>query len=629
MLQEEGIDQAIDLVQQGKLEQAKAVCETLGQKVGEQATLLFLQGAIAIKSQAPEEALPYLRRATALAPDELNYRKILADVLFHQGEIEDALHQYRRILAITPNNLGVICRSAQCLKRLGRIDDAITSLRMALSLNPAHPIARLEMARILRARGETEAAVSEIQKLSRLRDDLTFEAMHASWLLPVIPGSSEEMTAARVRYETMVEALARCHGSIEEKLLLETTTNFMAAYQGVDDRPYQEAIASFYRRNCPSLSYQAPHVSASPATRPASEKIRVGFLSTNFYNHTVGKLYRGIIAELDRTAFEVYVFGGDEGDEIAGFIEGQCDQFYQLPPNLPEARNLVEACRLDILVYADIGLSPLSYFLAFARLARVQCVGWGHPVTSGLSSIDYFISSELLEDADIEHAQSYYRETLWRLSLPPTYLYPVQKPVPGNGPDLSFAEGKTLYVCLQSLFKIHPDFDALLVKVLHLDPDGVCVFIDGQAGWSDILMARWQSLDRAIENRVHFLPQLDQNAFLALIEAADVILDTIFFCGGITSVEALSLGTPVVTWPNTRALRAKVTAAYYEEIGVTECIAESAENYVAIASRLGTDRAWRDSISRSIKAQNHLLFKRREVLDELAHLFKSSLIENL
>ena len=144
MLQEKGIEQAIDLVQQGKLEQARAVCETLGQKVGEQATLLFLQGAIAIKSQAPEEALPYLHRATALAPDELNYRKILADVLFHQGEIEDALHQYRRILAITPDNLGVICRSAQCLKRLGRIDDAITSLRLALSLNPAHPIARLE-----------------------------------------------------------------------------------------------------------------------------------------------------------------------------------------------------------------------------------------------------------------------------------------------------------------------------------------------------------------------------------------------------------------------------------------------------------------------------------------------------
>ena len=125
------------------------------------------------------------------------------------------------------------------------------------------------------------------------------------------------MAAARACYENMVEALAHCHGSIDEQLLLETTTNFMAAYQGVDDRPYQEAIASFYRTNCPSLSYQAPHVSASPAARPASGKIRVGFLSTNFYNHTIGKLYRGIIAELDRTAFEVYVFGGDEVDEIA------------------------------------------------------------------------------------------------------------------------------------------------------------------------------------------------------------------------------------------------------------------------------------------------------------------------
>ena len=199
MLHEEGIDLATELVQQGKLEQATAVCETLRQKVGEQATLLFLQGAIAIKSRAPGVAVPYLRRAIALAPDELHYRKILADVLFDQGETEDAIYQYRRILAITPKSLGVICRSAQCLKRLGRLDEAITSLRTALSLNPAHPIAGLEMARSLRAKGETEAAVSEIQKLSKLRDDVTFEAMHASWLLPVIPSSSEEMTAARVR----------------------------------------------------------------------------------------------------------------------------------------------------------------------------------------------------------------------------------------------------------------------------------------------------------------------------------------------------------------------------------------------------------------------------------------------
>ena len=349
-------------------------------------------------------------------------------------------------------------------------------------------------------------------------------------------------------------------------------------------------------------------------------------MSTNFCNHTIGKLYRGIIAELDRTAFEVYVFGGDQEDEIAGFIKGHCDQFHQLPSDLPEARHVVAACRLDILVYADIGLSTLSYFLAFARLARVQCVGWGHPVTTGLASVDYFISSELLEDADVGHAQSQYRETLWRLSLPPTYLYPVQKQVPGEGPDLSFAEGKNLYVCLQTLFKIHPDFDALLVEVLHRDPDGVCVFIDGQAGWSDIVRARWKNLDCEIESRVYFLPRLDQNAFLALIEAADVILDTIFFCGGISSVEALSLGTPIVTWPNRQVLSAKVTAAYYQEIGVTDCIAESAEDYVAKAVRLGTDRAWRATMSRRLLAQNQLLFKRREVLDELAHLFESSLI---
>ena len=140
------------------------------------------------------------------------------------------------------------------------------------------------------------------------------------------------------------------------------------------------------------------------------------------------------------------------------------------------------------------------------------------------------------------------------------------------------------------------------------------------------MRARWEELYSGVNKRIHFLPRLDQNAFLALINAADVILDTIFCCGGISSAEALSQGTPIVTWPNSDLLFAKVTTAYYEEIGISDCIAVDAQDYVAKAVRLGTDRAWREAVSQRISDQNHLLFKRREVLDELEEFFKSSLL---
>ena len=508
---------------------------------------------------------------------------------------------------------------------LGRLGEATEALRAAVSQNPAYHPAVLKLAQLMRTEGDTKAAVKEIQKLSNLRGDLTFEAMCASWILPVVPRSKEEMDDARERYQAATMELELLKGSIDEKLLLGTTTNFMAVYQGLDDRLYQEAIANFFRTNCPSLSYRAPHLEQRPSVNSGQTKIRIGFVSTNFYNHTVGKLFRGIIAGLNREVFDVFVFGGEEKDEIALFIKNNCYQFDELPRDLPKARQVIANTRLDIIVYADIGMSPLTYFLAFSRLARVQCAGWGHGVTTGLVSIDYFISSFHLQEADFEKAQSHYTENLVRLTLPPTYLYPIQKPKHNDTPNIAFADGKNRYVCLQSLFKIHPDFDLILVEILRRDPNGICIFIEGQVGWSKILRARWEELESGINTRIHFLPRLDQNAFLALINAADVILDTIFCCGGISSAEALSQGTPIVTWPNSDLLFAKVTTAYYQEIGIMDCIAIDTEDYVAKSVRLGTDRAWRKAVSKRISEQNHLLFKRREVLDELEKFFKSSL----
>ena len=619
------IERVFELIQDGKLSQARIICQELRQKFGEHATILFLLGTIAIKSKAPADALPYLRRAIDLEPEDLEFRKVLGTALQDQEQPNEALVHYKYVLDVAPDTPKIIYKSAQCHELLGRIDEAIEALRTAVSLNPAFYPAVLKLAQLMRAEGDTKAAVKEIRELSNLRGDLTFEAMCASWILPVVPRSKEEMDDARERYQAATMALELLKGSIDEKLLLGTTTNFMAVYQGLDDRRYQEAIASFFRTNCPSLSYRAPHLEQGLTTTSSQTKIRIGFVSTNFYNHTVGKLFRGIIAELNSKVFDVFVFGGQEKDEIARFIKNNCYQFHELPHDLPEARRVITNTRLDIIVYADIGMSPLTYFLAFSRLARVQCAGWGHGVTTGLTSLDYFISSFHLQEADFEKAQSHYSEKLLRLTLPPTYLYPIQKPKPDDIPDLSFADGKTRYVCLQSLFKIHPDFDSILVEILCRDPNGICIFIDGRAGWSEILRSRWEKLSNGINTRIYFLPRLDQNGFLALINAADVILDTIFCCGGISSAEALSQGTPIVTWPNSELLFAKVTTAYYEEIGIMDCIAKSGEDYVAKSVRLGTDRAWRKAVSQRISEQNHLLFKRREVLDELEIFFKSSL----
>src|SRR5262249_18408687 len=148
-------------------------------------------------------------------------------------------------------------------------------------------------------------------------------------------------------------------------------------------------------------------------------------------NHTIGELFRGTIAQLDRKTFALTVGAlGRAHDATTQFLQTHADTYLELSPNLPAAREQLAAQALDILVYPDIGMEEWSYSLAFTRLAPVQCVLWGHPVTTGIDTIDYFLSSELL---DVPEAQTHYTETLVRLPTLPVYYYRPVLPAPLPG----------------------------------------------------------------------------------------------------------------------------------------------------------------------------------------------------
>src|SRR5205814_5379429 len=145
----------------------------------------------------------------------------------------------------------------------------------------------------------------------------------------------------------------------------------------------------------------------------------------------MGRLNQGLVATLSRERFDVTVLSvGDPRDEVAQFFRANADRYIVLPPALSAARDAIAAEKLDILFYADLGMDPVTYSLAFSRLAPVQCVTWGHSVTSGVGTIDYYISSAEFED---ESAPEHYSEQLVRLLTsaicyePPTLRQPRQR----------------------------------------------------------------------------------------------------------------------------------------------------------------------------------------------------------
>src|SRR5205814_8494595 len=196
-------------------------------------------------------------------------------------------------------------------------------------------------------------------------------------------------------------------------------TLFNLAYQGLDDRDINRLFTA--RITAPQLP--PAQLERAPL---AGRKLKIGLISHFFRDHTMGRLNQGLVATLSRERFDVTVLSvGDPRDEVAQFFRANADRYVVLPPALSAARHAIAAEKLDILFYADLGMDPVTYSLAFSRLAPVQCVTWGHPVTSGIGTIDYFISSHSLDPPGNE---AHYTEELVRLKSLAVYYYRPQLP---------------------------------------------------------------------------------------------------------------------------------------------------------------------------------------------------------
>jgi predicted O-linked N-acetylglucosamine transferase (SPINDLY family) len=312
-------------------------------------------------------------------------------------------------------------------------------------------------------------------------------------------------------------------------------------------------------------------------------------------------------------------------DDYSRFIRQHADRSLVVPRDLAQARQAIESLQLDILFYQDIGMEPFTYLLAFSRLAPVQCVSFGHPDTTGIPNIDYWVSNDLYETAD---AAGHYSEKLFLLRdlgcL--AYYYKPELPQPlKRRADFGLDDDDRLYICPQNLFKFHPDMDELIAGILRRDPRGKLLLIEGRVpAWTGRLRARWAGSMPDVIDRIVFLPRQNTPDYVNLIAVSDVMLDTIHLNGMNTSLEALSVGTPIVTLPG-RFQRGRHTQAMYRKIGIAECIADSPAHYVEIAVRLANDPSFAEPIRAAIRERAGVLFEDVQVVREFERFFREAL----
>lgn len=575
------------------------------------------------------DAIERSRLAVARSPDDAALHEELGVALLAANRVDAAVAEggYREVLRLEPDHAAARSRLGQILT-IAHVEEAEAHLRRALELDGGDTVAARHLAYVLR-RLNRVAEARDVARgiLGRHPDDLA-ASLVAGLSIPPVPASSGAAAEAREAFARGVAALEAGKERFARdpaQVLGLQWENFTLAYLGGDVRPLQEAHGRFVSA---LLSKAAPALRAPrPRRRLAlGERPRVGFLSSFLYDCTVGKYFRSWIAGLDRNRFEVFAYHtGHAKDSLTAAIAQSAGHFRHAFEPAPAVARRVLADRLDVLVFPDVGMETTASLVAAMRLAPVQCAGWGHPVTTGLPSMDWFLTCGAMEP---EGAQAHYTERLLRL---PGIGVKYERPaLPEGGSRAQFglpASGR-LYLCPQSAFKIHPDNDALFAEVIAADPQGRLVFFrDFDRPLTAFLRARVEKAlaGRGLDpSRAVFLERTNHADYLRVNALCDVFLDTRHWSGGNTTLDAVAAGLPPVTLPG-ECMRGRQSAAMLRQMDLGELVARDEADYVRIATRLATERAWRDDVTGRMREASARLFDQaaplgtlQDFLDEVA-----------
>lgn len=598
--------QAYDSFKAGAYDDAERLCAACLDAAADFVEAHHLHALIALARGELEPAFTRLKLAAGLDDSGSPFHGALGSALQYFEAHEAAAHHLARALDLARREDParaelMLCLSDSLIARK-EFQQAERVLRELLSAIPEHPEALSRLASVRFYESDAREARSLMDRYLAARPEAGLRLRRAL-MMPVILESNEEIDALRSRLERDLDELGEARlAPIRDPVSEVGLTAFYVAYHGRRNRDLLRKFGRVCRALYPARA-EAPK--RSPAGR---RRLRIGFVSTFFFTHSVGRTTLGLIKDLPRSDFEVHIFAvAPHEDEMAREIRLAAERYAALPRNLEQVRAAIEAAELDILLFADIGMEPLTTFLSLWRLAPLQLNTWGHSVTSGIDTVDYYVSGESVEAAG---AQELYSEKLMRL---PGYFMPRYHRPPAlprkSREELGLPADRHLYFSPQSLFKLHPDFDAALHGILERDPRAEIVLSDSRASWKELLRGRLARRLGKNADRVRFMPSVPQREFQQYLAAADVIIDPFHFGGCNTSCEALGLGIPIVTLPAFQ-LPGRFTLGLYRELGLEACIAGSESEFVELAVRVGTEPDLRRSICAQIAERSERLFER-------------------
>lgn len=570
----------------------------------------------------------------------------LGNVLYDQQQLPAALTEYQTALGVQPQSAEAHFGVGNVHSSLGHDDEATAAWRHALELRPGYAealnnlgvmyhrqghtvLAEKEFLDALRSKPDLLAAHNNLGNLYREQDRMDLAAasyrqilnrqavrplakLRLSTLCPAVWTGPDQIAEYTARVEAEWTSLRGAHAyqDLPDLLSVANEPPYNLQFLGTNIRPLKEAYANIFRYTGPSFR-----------PRPRSGKIKFGAVVTQAHEVAFLRLIWGALKRLDPDEFDRTILCSKSGSFLLqSALRDDDARIVELPDQPHQVVHSIRELQLDVLYYFEVCTDAMNYFLPFFRLAPVQVTSWGIQVTSGIPTMDAYLSSGVVEGDD---AQNHYSERLLQAATLLTYQTPISPPSAGKTREaFGFSADQNLYSCVQHLGKFHPDFDPLLADILRQDPRGIVVATQDKHGYgAQRLRERFARTMPDVADRIVFLPRQGFEDYVRLAAISDVMLDPIHFGGVTTTYDSLSLNKPIVTLPSSFH-RGRYTFGCYRRMGVLDCVAANASDYARIAVRLGTDADWRSDVSTRIRDARWRIFEDQQAISEHERLFQ-------
>jgi len=652
-LTEAYINRGIALKELGRLKEAEVSYRKALALKPDLALVHFNLGNVLLEMGSPDKATACYQRALELAPDYTEARLNLGAVLRDLGKFEESANCYKQALAAAPENSEVLVNYGAVLRDLGKAQEAEVCYRQALQLSPEAALAHFNLGNALRDQGRLEEAVTSFERALTLCPDSPAMYNNLGNTLRDLGRAEDSLQVYRQalekdaeNVETLVNLgnglketgrLEEALSSYEKALLLrpempEAHYNLGTVYQ--DQCRMEEAVDCFRKtlelkpdhtvahsnllmnlqydttvtpeelllesRAWERLQLAGTKVMPPPSTNPAPERrLRIGYVSGDLRRHPVGYFLDSVLASHNKQHFEVFCYANQSfGDGLTDRLRQNTDQWRAIFGwSDASVAELIREDSIDILIDLS-GHTARNRLLVFGRKpAPVQATWAGYVGTTGLSAMDYLISDPRETPEGTDH---WYREAVVRLPdcyvcySPPEYAPPVS-PLPAR------KNGFITFGCFNNLAKINRPVMDLWICLLQEIPDARLVLVTKALG-DPTISARFRQVfaDGGVAERIDFSGLVPHPELLARYGEMDIALDPFPYSGGLTTLESLWMGVPVITLGGDR-FASRHSLSHLTAAGLPEFIVADQAAYLARAVSLAHDFSHLESIRTGLR----------------------------